>query len=65
MRGPSRRRARGPHPSAFTVFINWSGLVDLALEIKKTIITFMRVKSGIMASTAVVLSLIGGILAVR
>lgn len=40
-------------------------LVDLAPQIKKTIITFMRVKSGIMAATTVVLSLIEGILAVR
>lgn len=63
----SSLRARGPHLSTFTVFINWSGFVDLALQIKKkkTIITFMRVKSGIMASTAVVLSLIEGILVVR
>lgn len=63
--GPSRLRAREPHLSAFTAFINWSGLVDLAPRIKKTIITFMRVKSGIMAATTVVLSLIEGISAVR
>lgn len=55
----------GPHLSSFIVFIYWSGLADLALQIKKTIITFMRVKSGIMALTAVVLSLIEGVLVVR
>lgn len=55
----------GPHLSSFIVFIYWSGLADLALQIKKTIITFMRVKSGILALTAVVLSVIEGILVVR
>lgn len=49
----------------FIVFIYWSGLADYALQITKTIITFMRVKSGIVAFTAVVLSLIEGILVVR
>lgn len=62
----SRLRIDGPHLSSFIVFIYWSGLGDLALQIKKkTIITFMRVKSGIMALTTVVLSLIEGILVVR
>lgn len=55
----------GPHLLSFIVFIYWSGLADLALQIKKTIITFMGVKSGILAFTAVVLSLIEGILVVR
>lgn len=61
----SSLRIDEPHLSSFIVFIYWSGLADLALQIKKTIITFMRVKSGIMASTTVVLSLIEGILVVR
>lgn len=47
------------------MFIYWSALVGMLRQIKKTVISFTRVKSGLLALTAAVLSVIEGNLVVR